>query len=365
MLRGNWSNRITAAIESRAVPRKASGTFSRSVSHRSWKRSRIRASRAGSGFHHCSGGEAEPEIENLVPPGHQAAVPPTVRPSISKVGWPTPAGTDWPPLPQMPTPSSSAMSLPIAGDLGEHGRAVADQGRALERRAEPAVLDPIGLGAGEDELAAGDVDLAAAEALGVDAVAGAGEDLAGILLAAEHEGVGHPRHRRMGEALAAAVAGRLDPHQPGVEPVVDIALEDSVLDQGGALGRRALVVDRQRARGDRAIEPSSTTVTPGAATRSPIRPEKAEVPLRLKSPSRPWPIASWSKHSGPAGPEHDRHLAGRRGDRFEIHQRLRERDVDRPVPDRLIEQICRRDSGRRGRDSRSRDGRSARRRSGR
>jgi hypothetical protein len=33
--------------------------------------------------------------------------------------------------------------------------------------------------------------------------------------------------------------------------------------------------------------PSSTTVHSGAATCSPMRPENAEVPLRLKSPSRP------------------------------------------------------------------------------
>jgi hypothetical protein len=48
--------------------------------------------------------------------------------------------------------------------------------------------------------------------------------------------------------------------------------------------------------------PSSTTVTPSAATRSPIRPEKAEVFLRLKSPSSPWPIASWSRIPGQPGP---------------------------------------------------------------
>src|SRR5207342_1892624 len=42
-----------------------------------------------------------------------AAVPPTVMPSISRLGWPTPAGTDWPPLPHMPTPSSNDMSLPM------------------------------------------------------------------------------------------------------------------------------------------------------------------------------------------------------------------------------------------------------------
>jgi ribosome-associated protein len=43
----------------------------------------------------------------------QPAVPPTVRPSILSVGWPTPTGTLWPSLPQVPTPGSSAMSLPI------------------------------------------------------------------------------------------------------------------------------------------------------------------------------------------------------------------------------------------------------------
>src|SRR2546421_6312495 len=41
------------------------------------------------------------------------AVPPTVRPSIFKVGCPTPTGTLWPSLPQVPMPLSSARSLPI------------------------------------------------------------------------------------------------------------------------------------------------------------------------------------------------------------------------------------------------------------
>lgn len=41
------------------------------------------------------------------------AVPPTVSPSMRNVGWPTPTGTLWPSLPQVPTPVSSFMSLPI------------------------------------------------------------------------------------------------------------------------------------------------------------------------------------------------------------------------------------------------------------
>ena len=39
-----------------------------------------------------------------------AAVPPTVRASIRSVGWPTPTGTPWPSLPQVPMPLSNAMS---------------------------------------------------------------------------------------------------------------------------------------------------------------------------------------------------------------------------------------------------------------
>src|SRR5437879_4457764 len=41
------------------------------------------------------------------------AVPPTVSPSILSVGCPTPTGTLWPSFPQVPTPVSSARSLPI------------------------------------------------------------------------------------------------------------------------------------------------------------------------------------------------------------------------------------------------------------
>ena len=48
--------------------------------------------------------------------------------------------------------------------------------------------------------------------------------------------------------------------------------------------------------------PSSSTVTPLAATRWPMRPENALEPLRLKSPSRPWPIASCSSTPGQPGP---------------------------------------------------------------
>ena len=48
--------------------------------------------------------------------------------------------------------------------------------------------------------------------------------------------------------------------------------------------------------------PSSITVTPGEAMRWPSSPAKADVFLRLKSPSRPCPIASCSRIPGQPGP---------------------------------------------------------------
>src|SRR5215211_3749944 len=51
-----------------------------------------------------------------------------------------------------------------------------------------------------------------------------------------------------------------------------------------------------------AMVPSSTTVTPFAATCWPIRPANADVCLRLKSPSRPWPTASCSITPGQPEP---------------------------------------------------------------
>src|SRR5258705_8293114 len=48
----------------------------------------------------------------LVVDAHQP-VPPTLMRSIRRVGWPTPTGTPWPFLPQVPMPESSARSLPI------------------------------------------------------------------------------------------------------------------------------------------------------------------------------------------------------------------------------------------------------------
>ena len=97
------------------------------------------------------------------------------------------------------------------------------------------------------ELAAGDVDLAAAKIHRVQARTHGSQNLLRIVLAVEHHRVGHARHRRMGKRLTSAVACRLDLHQPGVEPVLHEADENAVLDQHRPIAGRSLVVDRQRA----------------------------------------------------------------------------------------------------------------------
>src|SRR3954468_13685259 len=104
-----------------------------------------------------------------------------------------------------------------------------------------------------------------------------------------------------------------------------------------------------------AMVPSSTTVTPLAATCLPMRPAKAEVCLRLKSPSSPCPTASCSITPGqpapsttvisPAGAGIDSHRgrrrrrapAGRRN-RLEPKPRLAQRLVGDGAPPARFEQ---------------------------
>src|SRR5947199_9243246 len=60
------------------------------------------------------GNEIDDGLDELIHSafGRGQPVPPTVMRSISRVGWPTPTGTPWQFLPQVPTPVSSFMSLP-------------------------------------------------------------------------------------------------------------------------------------------------------------------------------------------------------------------------------------------------------------
>ena len=142
----------------------------------------------------------------------------------------------------------------------------------------------------------------------------------------------------MGEAFAAAIAGRLHPHQPGVEPVLEIALEDAILDQHGAPGRGTLVVDRQApaAARDRALVDHGDAGRGHALTNAA---RESRQLLAVEIALEPVADRFMEQHAGPAGAAHHLHLARRRGDRFQIDQRLRQRGVDTAVPGRGIEQM--------------------------
>src|SRR6185369_13474484 len=67
-------------------------------------------------------------------------------------------------------------------DAGHRVGAVADQRRALDRAGHLAVLDEVGLAHRKDELAAGDIDLAATEIGGIDPFLDRGDDFLRVVL---------------------------------------------------------------------------------------------------------------------------------------------------------------------------------------
>ena len=108
-----------------------------------------------------------------------ARVTPPSRPPSARgcrtCGWPTPAATLWPALPQNPVAISRSSAIPsIAAQRLEP---VADQRRAAHRRGHPAVLDQVALGDAEDEVAGRRLDLAAAERDRVEAALDARDQL--------------------------------------------------------------------------------------------------------------------------------------------------------------------------------------------
>ena len=125
----------------------------------------------------------------------------------------------------------------------------------------------------------------------------------------------------MGEALAAAVAGRLHAHQPGVLAVLHIADENAVLDQHCAIGRRAFIVDRKRA----AAQRDGAVVDDGDPLRGDaLTHESGERRGLLAVEIAFEPVAHRlvQHDAGPAGAEHDIHFAGWRWHRVQVGERL-------------------------------------------
>ncbi len=124
-------------------------------------------------------------------------------------------------------------------------------------------------------------------------------------------------------AFAAAVAGVRRAHEARGELVGQVALEDAVLDEDVSCVGDAFVVDVERAAAVGHACRCRRRCTFEAATCWPISPAKAEVFLRLKSASRPWPTASCSRTPGQPGPRTTSISPAGAGDGAELQDRLR------------------------------------------
>ncbi|CDI07656.1 conserved protein of unknown function [Agrobacterium pusense] len=218
-------------------------------------------------------------------------------------------------------------------------RPVADQHGALHRRADLAVFDEIGLGAAEHEFTRGDIDLAAAEGDGIDALLDGGDDLFRRLVARQHVGIGHARHRNIGITLTATVAGGRRTHQPGVLAVLHVAHQPAVLDQHVVTGRGAFIVHGQRA----AAAVDSAVVHHGHAGRGDHFAHQAGECGRLLAVEIAFQTVThglMQHHTRPAGAQHHIHGAGRRIDGCEVDERLTQSLIGAALPVFFCDEIA-------------------------
>ena len=132
-------------------------------------------------------------------------------------------------------------------------------------------------------------------------------------------------------AFAPAVAGRRHAHEPRILAVLHVADEDAVLDQHGAAGGGAFVVDRERAAALR----HGAVVDHGDALGGDLLAHEAGKGRGLLAVEVAFqPVADgFVQHDArPAGAQHDVHLAGWRRHCFEIDQRLTHGLVDGMLP---------------------------------
>lgn len=199
------------------------------------------------------------------------------------------------------------------GDLVQRLRTVADQSGALDLLGHLAVLDEVGAGGAEGEVAVGDVHLPAAEGGGIQSPLNGFDDLRRRGLAIVQEGVGHARHRSVAIGFATTVAGESHIHQGGVEPVLHVALEYALLDEDVAPGGRALIVDVERAAAAR----HRAVVDDGADVGSHLFAHQAgegRDALAIEVAFQTVADRFVDEHTRPAGAEHQGHLAS--GGRF-------------------------------------------------
>ena len=131
--------------------------------------------------------------------------------------------------------------------------------------------------------------------------------------------------------LAPSVAGGFHLHQPRVLAVLHVADELAVLDQHGLVGRRAFVVDRERA----APRRDGAVIDHGDALGRDLLAHQAREGRGLLAIEIAFEAVAdrfVQHHAGPAGAEHDIHLAGGRRNGFQIDQSLPHGVIGRVAP---------------------------------
>ena len=200
-------------------------------------------------------------------------------------------------------------------------RAVADQRGSAHGAGQLAVFDQIAFARREDEIAAGDIHLAAAECRAVEAARHRADDVRGIAFARQHKRIGHARHGDVLIAFAASVAGRRRLRDAAGKLVLQIAAQDAVFDQHILLRRHAFVihVERTAAAADGAVvdhgaERARDLLADAAAERG----DSFAIEIGFEAVA----YGFVQQNAGPAGTEHDSHFAGRRFDGAELHDGL-------------------------------------------
>ena len=139
----------------------------------------------------------------------------------------------------------------------------------------------------------------------------------------------------MGERFAPSIAGNRHAHQAGIEAVLHVAEQHAVLDQRGALGGIAFVVDIERAAPLR----QRAVVDHGDARRRHALADaagKCRTALAVEIAFQSVTHRFVQQDAGPARPQYDGHVAGRRGLGRKIDNRLVHRLA------RVVLQACRR-----------------------
>ena len=125
----------------------------------------------------------------------------------------------------------------------------------------------------------------------------------------------------MGIGLAAAIAGRRHPHQPGVLAILHIADKNAILDQRRPAGRRALIVDAQGT----ATVWNRAVIDNGDAWCCNSLPHQSSEGRRLLAIEIAFQSMADSfmeQNARPSGPKNDVQCTGRRRYGFQIDQRL-------------------------------------------